>query len=98
MISIRDRRRACSRLPATPASELPGNALIRIVRACGESGPTVPKSSACTFAVPSMDGGGSRAAHGLYRLNGFVEIGPYAESEIPDEYKPYWVFMERTLA
>ena len=37
------------------------------------------------------------AAHGLYRSNGFVEIGPYPESEIPDEYKPHWVFMERRL-
>lgn len=37
------------------------------------------------------------AAHGLYRLNGFVTIGPYAQSEIPDTYKPHWIFMERTL-
>src|SRR5712691_12433612 len=37
------------------------------------------------------------AAHGLYRSSGFVAIGPYPESEIPDEYKPHWVFMERTL-
>jgi GNAT superfamily N-acetyltransferase len=37
------------------------------------------------------------AAHALYRSSGFVDIGPYAESEIPDEYKAYWVFMEKTL-
>ena len=37
------------------------------------------------------------AAHALYRANGFVVIGPYPESEIPDEYKFHWVFMERTL-
>src|SRR6266508_1290351 len=37
------------------------------------------------------------AAHALYRANGFVAIGPYPESEIPDEYKPQWVFLERTL-
>jgi GNAT superfamily N-acetyltransferase len=37
------------------------------------------------------------AAHGLYRSSGFVEIGPYPESEIPDEHKSHWVFMERTL-
>jgi GNAT superfamily N-acetyltransferase len=37
------------------------------------------------------------AAHGQYRSGGFVEIGPYPESEIPDAYKPHWVFMERTL-
>ncbi len=37
------------------------------------------------------------AGIGLYRSRGFVEIGPYPESESPDEYKPHWVFMERTL-
>jgi len=37
------------------------------------------------------------AAHSLYRANGFADIGPYPESEIPDEYKSHWVFMERTL-
>jgi len=37
------------------------------------------------------------AAHALYRSSAFVEIGPYAESEIEDQYKPHWVFMERTL-
>lgn len=38
------------------------------------------------------------AAHGLYRSSGFVDIGPYPESEIPDQYKPHWVFMEKSLA
>jgi GNAT superfamily N-acetyltransferase len=38
------------------------------------------------------------AAHDLYRSSGFVEIGPYPESEIPDEYKAHWVFMERMLS
>ena len=38
------------------------------------------------------------AAHTLYRSRGFVEIGPYAESEIPDRYKSHWIFMERTIA
>jgi GNAT superfamily N-acetyltransferase len=36
------------------------------------------------------------AAHGLYRSRGFVSIGPYRESEIPDEHKSHWVFMELT--
>jgi GNAT superfamily N-acetyltransferase len=35
------------------------------------------------------------AAHALYRSSGFAEIGPYAESEIPDQYKSHWIFMER---
>lgn len=38
------------------------------------------------------------AAHALYRARGFVDIEPYAESEIPDEYKSHWVFMELRLA
>lgn len=38
------------------------------------------------------------AAHALYRSRGFTDIAAYAESEIPDQYKPHWVFMERTLA
>ena len=37
------------------------------------------------------------AAHALYRSRGFVDIAPYAESEIPDRYKSHWVFMERSL-
>lgn len=35
------------------------------------------------------------AAHALYRSAGFVEIGPYEESEIPPEFWDHWVFMER---
>ena len=38
------------------------------------------------------------AAHSLYRSAGFVEISPYAESEIPPELWPHWVFMERRPA
>jgi GNAT superfamily N-acetyltransferase len=38
------------------------------------------------------------AAHVLYRSSGFAEIQPYPESEIPDQYKPHWIFMERKLA
>jgi hypothetical protein len=29
-----------------------------------------------------------------YRSSGFVETEPYPESEIPDRYKPHWLFME----
>jgi GNAT superfamily N-acetyltransferase len=38
------------------------------------------------------------AAHGLYRSEGFTEIGPYLESEIPDEHKSHWIFMEKPLS
>jgi GNAT superfamily N-acetyltransferase len=37
------------------------------------------------------------AAHGLYRSEGFREIEPYPESEIPDEFKSHWIFMEKQL-
>jgi GNAT superfamily N-acetyltransferase len=37
------------------------------------------------------------AAHALYRSEGFTEIEPYAESEIPDEFRSHWVFMEMRL-
>jgi GNAT superfamily N-acetyltransferase len=37
------------------------------------------------------------AAHNLYRSCGFASIAPYPESEIPDEYKSHWVFMEKRL-
>jgi GNAT superfamily N-acetyltransferase len=36
-------------------------------------------------------------AHALYRRNGFVDIAPYPESEIPDHLQAYWLFMERRL-
>lgn len=38
------------------------------------------------------------AAHALYRASGFVDIEPYPESEIPDEYRAHWLFMERKLS
>jgi GNAT superfamily N-acetyltransferase len=37
------------------------------------------------------------AAHALYRSEGFADIGPYPESEIPDEHKSHWIFMEKRL-
>jgi GNAT superfamily N-acetyltransferase len=36
-------------------------------------------------------------AHSLYRSVGFQEIEPYPESEIPEEYWQYWIFMELQL-
>ena len=38
-----------------------------------------------------------KAAHALYRSMGFREIDPYPESEIPEEFRPNWVFMEIRL-
>ena len=36
-------------------------------------------------------------AHSLYHSSGFREIEPYPESEIPEEFQPNWIFMERVL-
>jgi GNAT superfamily N-acetyltransferase len=36
-------------------------------------------------------------AHALYRSAGFREIAPYSESEVPEEFRVHWIFMERSL-
>ncbi len=36
-------------------------------------------------------------AHAVYRSAGFHEIAPYAESEIPEEFRIHWIFMELSL-
>lgn len=38
-----------------------------------------------------------KAAQALYKKMGFKEINPYPESEIPSEYHPYWLFMEKSI-
>ena len=46
-----------------------------------------------------LDSAGFMAnAHRLYRSAGFRDIAPYAESEIPPEFQPNWIFMELKLA
>ena len=37
-------------------------------------------------------------AHALYHAAGFRDIDPYPESEIPPEFRRWWVFMEMQLA
>jgi GNAT superfamily N-acetyltransferase len=37
------------------------------------------------------------AAHALYRTRGFAAIDPYPESEIPEQVRSHWVFMERGI-
>lgn len=39
----------------------------------------------------------AKEAQALYRHLGFQNTAPYAESEIPEKYRPYWVFMELNL-
>lgn len=36
----------------------------------------------------------AKEAQALYRKLGFQDIEPYAESEIPEKYRPSWIFME----
>jgi ribosomal protein S18 acetylase RimI-like enzyme len=38
-----------------------------------------------------------KAAHAMYRSQGFQEIEPYPESEIPAEFQQNWIFMEKWL-
>ena len=37
------------------------------------------------------------AALNLYSSTGFSEIEEYPESEIPEEFRPYWLFLEKKL-
>jgi GNAT superfamily N-acetyltransferase len=37
------------------------------------------------------------AAHRLYRSFGFVECNGYPETEVPPQFSPQWLFMEKTL-
>lgn len=66
-----------------------GRAILdRLISAAQEAGYRKIRLDSADFMV---------AAHALYRSRGFVQIGPYPESEIPDEYRPHWLFMERVL-
>ena len=38
-----------------------------------------------------------KEAHSLYRSVGFKDIEPYGGSEVPEEFKQHWVFMETQL-
>lgn len=38
-----------------------------------------------------------KEAHALYRSFGFQDVEPYPESEIPEEYRSHWIFMELAL-
>jgi GNAT superfamily N-acetyltransferase len=36
-----------------------------------------------------------KAAHSLYKSEGFLEVEEYPESEIPADWRQYWIFMEK---
>lgn len=38
-----------------------------------------------------------KAAHAMYRAAGFTEIAPYPESEVPQDWRSNWIFMELPL-
>jgi GNAT superfamily N-acetyltransferase len=59
-----------------------------LLTAAGEAGYTTVRLDSPTFMT---------AAHALYRSHGFVDIEPYPESEIPEEFRPYLLFMERSV-
>jgi len=39
----------------------------------------------------------AKEAQTLYRSFGFKDVEPYSESEIPEEYRSHWAFMEMVL-
>jgi GNAT superfamily N-acetyltransferase len=59
--------------------------LNKLLEAGGESG----------FTSFLLDTAKFSFAHYLYRSVGFKEIDPYPESEIPQEFRKYWFFMEK---
>lgn len=66
-----------------------GRAILqRLIRAAEEAGYTQVRLDSPDFMT---------AAHALYRSCGFVDIPPYAESEIPEKFRPLLRFMARSL-
>lgn len=50
------------------------------------------------YSTLRLDTGGfMKEAQALYRSAGFREIEPYAQSEVPEEFRRHWVFMELGL-
>lgn len=51
-----------------------------------------------SFSEMRLDSAGfMHEAHRVYRSFGFADIPPYEGSEIPEEYRKYWVFMKLDL-
>jgi GNAT superfamily N-acetyltransferase len=56
---------------------------------------TIDEVNRQKYSVLKLDSAGFMSdAHALYRSFGFADIAPYEESEIPEEYRKHWVFME----
>ena len=74
--------------PACRRSGVGGAMLDRLITTAGAAGYGSMRLDSPRFMT---------AAHALYRSRGFRDIAAYPESEIPDPFKPHWVFMERNL-
>jgi ribosomal protein S18 acetylase RimI-like enzyme len=74
--------------PACRRGGVGGTMLDRLISVAGAAGYRSVRLDSPLFMT---------AAHALYRSRGFMDIAPYAESEIPDRYRSHWVFMERPL-
>lgn len=56
------------------------------------------KAKEYNYLLVRLDTGRFMAsAQGLYRLVGFQERKEYLESEVPEEMKPFWLFMEKKI-
>jgi putative acetyltransferase len=60
---------------------------------------TIKEVQAASYATLRLDSARFMTdAHELYRSAGFREIAPYPQSEIPEQFRAHWVFMELPLA
>lgn len=58
----------------------------------------INEARAIGYAILRLDSARfMKSAHSLYRSAGFKEIEEYSESEIPEEFRQHWVFMEKSL-
>ena len=50
------------------------------------------------FSIVRLDTGKfMTSAQRVYRLAGFQERVEYSESEVPQQFKPFWLFMEKII-
>ncbi len=74
--------------PANRRSGAGGVMLDRLLVEAGEAGYVRVRLDSPDFMT---------AAHDLYRSRGFRDVAPFAEAEVPERYRSYLVFMEKSL-